>query len=84
MKTFNRNRLHIACQDFLASGSQRVLAPNVCNKQEPVLVTVKRFFNKIDLGCSASCFKKIDSSIFERLSSAKYFTKFDLRSKIII
>ncbi len=54
MQTFNQNRLHIVAEHYLKNSDKVVLSPKEANIKEPVLTTVQRHFNKIDLGARLS------------------------------
>lgn len=82
MNTFNRNRFHIACQEYFRTG--RVLSPLKVNKQEPVLYTVRRFFRSIDLGCSLQKLDKLDQGNLIRFKMEKFYIYFNLKSKILV
>ncbi|CAF0769041.1 unnamed protein product [Brachionus calyciflorus] len=78
MKTFNRNRFKITCQEYFETG--QVFSPVISNKRESVLMVKKGFF-KIDLG---ACFSKrnfVDEYFINRFKNSNYFVDFKLRDR---
>jgi len=82
IQTFNRNRFHIVAQAYFKQNL--ILPPYECNRNEPVLWTVSRFFTHIKLGCSIREFKILSSDQLETLTKDKYSIEFDMKSKCFL
>ena len=78
IQTFNRNRFHIITQAYFKQNV--ILLPYDCNRSEPVLWTVSRFFRNIKLGCCIREFKNLSSDQLETLKNNKYSIEFDIKS----